>query len=138
MDGAEPRRPTILLVEDEPMLADAFRRVLASAGLEVLVCRNAMDALLLLQVGATPADVVLSDVQLPLMTGDRLAREIRRGWPGLPVLLMTGFSATVTEENAQLLGVVAVLQKPVPPGLLVAAIRNALRGAAENESCLSA
>ncbi|HEX5973083.1 MAG TPA: response regulator [Gemmatimonadaceae bacterium] len=136
MDGAEPRRATILLVDDEPMLAEALRRVLVSAGFDVLVCRTAMDALPLLQAGAPSVDLVLTDVQLPVMTGDRLAREIRRACPGLPVVLMTGFSTTVTRENAHLIGVVTVLQKPVPPDLLVAAIRNAIRGAAEEESCL--
>ena len=115
------------------MLAEVFRRILVSAGFEVSVCRTGMDALLLLEAEAISVDVVLSDVRLPAITGDRLAREIRQLRPDLPVLLMTGFSATITQENAPALGVAAVLQKPLPARLLVTAIREALHGAAQAE-----
>lgn len=127
----QPYRSTVLLVEDEPMLAEVFRRILAGAGFGVLACRTAMDALLVLEADALRVDVVLSDVRLPVITGDRLAQDIRRIRPDLPVLLMTGFSATVTPENAHALGVAAVLQKPLPARLLVSAIQEALRGAAQ-------
>ena len=121
------------------MLAEVFRRILVSAGFEVCACRTAMDALLLLEAHATPVDVVLSDVRLPVITGDRLAQEIRRIRPDLPVLLMTGFSATITHENAVALGVAAVLQKPISGRQLVTAIRDALPGLARVASiCASA
>ena len=120
---------TILLVEDDPALAHLFERILVSEGFAAIVCRNGMEALLLLEDEATSVDVVLSDVRLPMLTGDRLAGEIRRIRPGLPVLLMTGFSETVTAENADILGVAAVLQKPLSARQLVAAIHAALAGA---------
>jgi DNA-binding response OmpR family regulator len=118
----------VLLVEDEPTLAEVFRRILVSAGFEVRVCRTAMDALLLLEADVMPVDVVLSDVRLPVMSGDQLAREVRRMHPEMPVVLMTGFSSTVTHENALALGVTAVLQKPISGRELVTAVRDSLSG----------
>lgn len=112
------------------MLAEVFRRILVSAGFDVTVCRTAMDALLLLEADAVPVDVVVSDVRLPVITGDRLAQQLRRMRPDMPVVLMTGFSATVIQENASALGVAAVLQKPVSGRLLVTAVRGALQGTA--------
>ena len=111
------------------MLAEVFRRILVSAGFEVTACRTAMDALLLLETDAIRVDVVLSDVRLPVITGDRLAQEVRRIRPHIPVLLMTGFSSTVTQENGFALGVAAVLQKPISGRQLVTAVRRALHGA---------
>jgi DNA-binding NtrC family response regulator len=126
--AAHVRRSSVLLVEDEPMLAEVFRRILVSAGFDVTVCRTAMDALLLLEADAVTVDVVVSDVRLPVITGDRLAQQLRRMRPDMPVVLMTGFSATVIQENASALGVAAVLQKPVAGRLLVTAVRGALQG----------
>jgi len=125
---ARARRSAVLLVEDEPMLGEVFRRILVSAGFEVSLCRTAMDALFLLEADAVPVDVVLSDVQLPVIPGDRLAQEIQRLRPDIPVLLMTGFNATLTEENASALGVAAVLPKPIAGRQLVTAVRDALQG----------
>jgi DNA-binding NtrC family response regulator len=71
---------------------------------------------------------VLSDVRLPVMSGDQLAREVRRMHPEMPVVLMTGFSSTVTHENALALGVTAVLQKPISGRELVTAVRDSLSG----------
>lgn len=118
------------------MLAEVFRRILVNAGFEVSICRSGMDALLLLEAEALSVDVVLSDVRLPVISGDRLAREIRRLRPELPVLLMTGFSSTITQENAHALGVAAVLQKPLGARMLVTAIREALLDATRaGETC---
>lgn len=109
------------------MLAEAFRRILVGAGFEVTSCRTGVEALMLLEAVPIPVDVVLSDVQLPVIPGDRLAQEIRRRRPDTPVVLMTGFSTAVTHETASDLDVVAVLQKPLSGRQLVAAIRDAIR-----------
>jgi two-component system cell cycle sensor histidine kinase/response regulator CckA len=127
------RTATILLVEDDPVLAHLFERILVSEEFAARVCRNGMEALLLLQDEATSVDVVLSDVRLPLLTGDRLASEIGRIRPGLPVLLMTGFSETVTADNADILGVAAVLQKPLSARQLLSAVHAALAGARKED-----
>ena len=125
---AEPARGSgrVLVVEDEPALARVVERALARAGYEVARCATGADALRAFEAAPAATDVVLSDVAMPGMTGDELARALRRLRPDLPVILMTGFSHTVTPERARELGVAALLHKPVTPDELVAAVRDAL------------
>lgn len=123
--GDAAARPVILLVEDEPSLLRALTYLLVGAGYEVTPTRNGLDALDIVRC-AGAIDVVLSDVGLPGLRGDRLATELRRIRPELPVLLMTGFCGAVTPANAASLGVAAVLEKPVEMDDLLAAIEDAL------------
>ena len=118
--------PVVLLVEDEPTLSHVLARVLAEDGYEVTVCHDGLEALDLVRSGATRIDVVVSDVGLPGLRGDRLAAEVRQVRPTLPVLLMTGYSPVVAPGNEEALGVAAVLEKPVTIGDLLAAVRTAL------------
>ncbi|HEX6052059.1 MAG TPA: response regulator [Gemmatimonadaceae bacterium] len=116
----------ILLVEDDEILAHLFERILRGAGFAVRTCRTGLEALLLLAAEQTDIDVVLSDIGLPQLSGDQLAIQLRGIRPGVPVLLMTGFSGRVTQENAHLFGVTTVLQKPISPRQLLSAIDDAL------------
>lgn len=71
-------------------------------------------------------DLVLSDVAMPRLTGDRLASRLRSIAPSLPIVLMTGFSHEVTREDAERLGVASVLYKPVGATELLRAVTDAL------------
>src|SRR4051812_18235007 len=126
--GGEPEQsPAVLLVEDEPTLSRVLELILATEGYRVTVCGNGLDALDLVRCGATRIDVVVSDVGLPGLRGDKLAAELRRVRPALPVVLMTGFSTVVKPGAEKALGVAAVLEKPVTIEDLLAAVRGALR-----------
>ena len=103
----------ILLVEDEAQLASVVSRLLQRIGYEVTTCHNGTDALRLLTDGEVHPDLVLSDVSMPGLTGDRLARELALRFPMLPVVLMTGYSAHVSAVGPTGPNVVAVLQKPI-------------------------
>ncbi|HEX6600826.1 MAG TPA: response regulator [Gemmatimonadaceae bacterium] len=116
----------ILLVEDDEILAHLFERILRGAGFAVRTCRTGLEALLMLTTEQTDIDVVLSDIGLPQLSGDQLAIQLHALHPGMPVVLMTGFSSRVTQENAHLFGVTTVLQKPISPRQLLLAIDDAL------------
>jgi CheY-like chemotaxis protein len=64
---------------------------------------------------ATPwqFDLVITDQTMPVMTGERLARELRRIRPDIPLILCTGFSHTMSASKAQALGIDAFLTKPL-------------------------
>jgi DNA-binding NtrC family response regulator len=126
-NGPAPARGTILLVEDDEVIAQLFMRILRGAGFPVAVCRTGLEALRLLKTERV-VDVVLSDIGLPFLRGDQLALQIGAIRPGLPVLLMTGFCGSVTAENAHRFGVSSVLQKPIAPRELLRAIDEALSG----------
>lgn len=80
----------VLLVDDDASARAAFQRVLERQGYSVIAAADAGDALRLLQETHLPVDVMVTDVQMPGMLGDALAMEVRRAWPELPVLFMSG------------------------------------------------
>ncbi|MGH2944565.1 MAG: response regulator, partial [Solirubrobacteraceae bacterium] len=82
-------------VEDNERLREAATELLRRRGLDVEPVASGGDAIALLGAGAG-ADVVLTDVVMPGITGPELARELHRLRPGLPVVFMTGYSDDAT------------------------------------------
>jgi signal transduction histidine kinase/CheY-like chemotaxis protein len=114
----------VLLVEDDEALGDVTAALLMSHGARVMRAAHAEAALRLLEAGAA-IDVVLSDIVMPgALDGIGLARKLREQRPGLPVVLITGFSNTRMTE-----GEFTVLRKPGAPHELLAALHDALAAA---------
>jgi FixJ family two-component response regulator len=63
---------------------------------------------------------------MPNMTGDKLALELLRIRPGIPIILCTGFSESLTEEKAKALGIQELVMKPLVMKDLAAVVRRAL------------
>jgi PAS domain S-box-containing protein len=98
---------TVLLVEDNPDVAVASTGLLEQLGYKVRWVSDAAAALA--EVEKDGIDIVFSDIVMPgKMDGVRLAKEIRATRPKLPILLMTGYSATAKEIGSQF----PVLRKP--------------------------
>ena len=98
VEAAEPELPKgarVLLVEDNAAVASTVRRMLTVAGLEVRVAHRPSEAL---KVDAGAADLLITDVVMPEMTGPELVAALRRDHPALRVLYITGYS----EEHAAL------------------------------------
>ncbi|PLR21005.1 hybrid sensor histidine kinase/response regulator [Caulobacter zeae] len=120
--SAEVGAARILLVEDNPDVADVATGLLERLGHQVRVANNAATALSALQHGAPP-DLVFSDIVMAgEMDGLELARLLRERHPNLPVLLATGYSQAA--EN--LGGEFRILRKPYSLEALKAAIELAL------------
>jgi chemotaxis protein histidine kinase CheA/CheY-like chemotaxis protein len=83
------RKPRILVVEDSVGVRELERVILASAGYDVVTAVDGLDGIARLR--AEPADLVLTDVEMPGMDGFTLTRTIRRtrGWEQVPVVIMT-------------------------------------------------
>jgi DNA-binding NtrC family response regulator len=128
-----PRAASPLVGEIRRFLARFLEQALTRAGYTVTACRDGGHALHVFRAAPDAVDVVVSDVAMPGLTGDVIARELRRLRPGLPVVLMTGFSHTVTAERARELGVAALLHKPVSARDLVTAVRDAMAGSTASE-----
>lgn len=111
---ASPRL-RILVVDDDADLAEAMSEGLEIRGHEAEACSSGFAALDLL--AAKPWDAVVSDVSMPGMSGYQLLDDVQDRWPGLPVVLMTGFSTAIAEGGRRI--PVRILQKPVEiPDLL--------------------
>jgi CheY-like chemotaxis protein len=88
-DAPNGRKPRILVVEDSIGVRELERAILEGAGFEVTTCVDGLDGAARLR--DEPADLVLSDVEMPGMDGFALTRTIRRtrGWEQVPVVIMT-------------------------------------------------
>lgn len=111
----------VLLVEDNEELNRVTASLLRSFSCQVLTAKDADEALQLFGSGAA-VDVVLSDVVMPgSMDGQALARELRKRRPGLPVVLISGYSEALTAESSFI-----VLRKPASPSQILEALRRAM------------
>ncbi len=103
----------ILFIDDEESLANAGRHMLESLGYDVVIRTSSEEALELFNSRPDRFDLVVTDMTMPGLTGDRLARAMMQIRPDIPVILCTGFSTSISEEKALELGIRAFINKPV-------------------------
>lgn len=116
----------ILLVDDEKMMVDIGRRVLESVGYTVDTCKDGPSALKRFREAPNRYDLVITDMTMPGLTGDRLAMEMMNIRPDIPVILCTGYSEMITREKARALGIKDLIMKPLLRRDIALAIRQAL------------
>jgi CheY-like chemotaxis protein len=116
----------ILFVDDEPALANAGKHMLESLGYEVVTRTSSTEALELFTSQPDRFDLVITDMTMPAITGDKLARELMNIRPDLPIILCTGFSARMSETIALDLGIRAFVTKPVLKRQIAETIRKVL------------
>jgi nitrogen-specific signal transduction histidine kinase/ActR/RegA family two-component response regulator len=116
----------LLLVDDEEMLVHLGQEALTHLGYNVATCTSSLEALEVFRAAPQSFDLVITDYTMPTMTGEVLAQELRRIRPGIPIILCTGFSDTMTAERAQALGIDTLVLKPWRVHDLSLAIRQAL------------
>jgi two-component system cell cycle sensor histidine kinase/response regulator CckA len=121
-DGHE----TILVVEDDPHVRSALRRILARRGYRVLTACNAGEALELAQRHEATLDLVLSDVVMPGTSGPELIERLSERFDGVRTLLMSGYIDHALLQRANCPLGTSVLQKPFQPEALALAVRQAL------------
>lgn len=121
-------RARVLFVDDEAALAEIGRELLESLGYEVRSETDSRRALQVFRDAPDAFDLLITDQNMPGMTGADLARGALEVRSDLPVLMLTGFSETMSKESAQALGIRDLLLKPILRRDLAAAIEAALRG----------
>lgn len=102
-EGAKTLR--VLVVDDEPPVRDITKELLQMCGHDVSVAAGAHQALEVL--GRQTFDVVVTDYRMPEVTGDELARRIRKRTPKQPIVFFTGFANYVNLEGE------VVVHKPI-------------------------
>ena len=116
----------ILLVDDEPQIVDMEKQLLEKLGYRVTGRTSSTEALETFASQPDQFDLVITDMTMPQMTGDRLARQIWTIRPGIPVILCTGYNEMISEDKAISMGIRKFILKPVDKDELAAAIRSAL------------
>jgi PAS domain S-box-containing protein len=128
--GARPEAHTrgarILVVEDDNSVRASIRKLLARQGYHVLEAPSAEHALTLLGHLSQPVDLVISDMVMPKMSGLELRERLRQGHPGLPVLLMSGYSEEAITRLGRHQDLGPVIEKPFTLHSMLQTIRQAL------------
>jgi DNA-binding NtrC family response regulator len=115
---------TVLLVDDDDQLRGWCRSVLKASGFAVLEADNGLEALLTSVQHREAIDLLMTDLEMPGISGMELGRAFNELWPGVNVLYVSGSpSETVVD---QLPADCAFLAKPFAPEALVAAVGDAL------------
>lgn len=129
----EPRRivgHTVLLVDDDPLMREVSAELLQSLGLHVRIAADGLQALECLRNEPDVA-LVCMDLQMPNLDGLEATRELRRHWPGLPVIAMTGSTRDSDRQACRAVGMNDFLAKPVALAQLVAVLERWLPAVAE-------
>ncbi|MBW2002275.1 MAG: PAS domain S-box protein, partial [Deltaproteobacteria bacterium] len=111
------RMPTgkerILFVDDEPAIVDIAKEMLEHLGYKVEARTSPIEALAAFKALSDKFDLIISDMTMPKMTGDELAKELMGVRPDIPIILCTGFSEYITEEKAKAMGIRKFVMKPL-------------------------
>ena len=116
----------ILVVDDEELLIELGQKILLELGYKVEVTTRPAAALAMVRAAPQRFALVLTDQSMPGMSGILLASQLRKIQPGLPVILMTGYSVSLTPEVLEAAGVRQLLLKPINLHALGTAVSGAL------------
>jgi DNA-binding NtrC family response regulator len=117
-------RCDVLVIDDEPVVRDAVRRVLEANGFRVATANDAATGLSHPALGA--CRLVLCDLMLPDRSGIDVLQELAGRRPGLPVVLITGYATPDHAVRAREAGAAAFLAKPFEAKELMACVEQVL------------
>jgi len=116
----------VLLVDDEELIVQINRARLEDLGYQVTSTTDPLQALHFVQSDQEGFDLIITDMTMPAMTGDKLAEEILRRNPNLPIILCTGYNERISEESAKELGIAEYVEKPIDMHDLAVTVRQVL------------
>jgi CheY-like chemotaxis protein len=116
----------ILLVDDEEILVEMIKKMLERMGYSVETRTSSVEALALFSAQSERYDLVVTDMTMPNMTGEKLAVELIKIRPDIPIILCTGYSETFLEERVKNIGIKTLVMKPILRTELAKAIQDVL------------
>ena len=117
---------TILLVDDEELIVEVAHAMLEKLGYEVSSTTNSIEALEIFKSAPDRFGLVITDAAMPKMKGKELIQNILSIRPHTPVIMCTGSSGIITEQEARETGASAFLRKPFKKADMIMAIQEAL------------
>jgi PAS domain S-box-containing protein len=116
----------ILFIDDEEILAELGGRMLASLGYQVTSKTNSKEALEYFKDYPDQFDLIITDMTMPQISGDKLAAALLSIRPDIPIILCTGYHEKISETQVKALGIKAFLSKPLIMNELGGIIRKVL------------
>jgi signal transduction histidine kinase/ActR/RegA family two-component response regulator len=129
--GAQESLPSggherILLVDDEHAVAEIIQGMLNILGYRTSARTSSIEALELFRAKPDQFDLVITDMTMPNMTGDKLTGKLLEIRPDIPIILCTGYSEYITKEKGESIGIRELLLKPLAMKELAQAVRRVL------------
>jgi len=121
-----PGLERIVVVDDETMITSLFQAILNRFGYQSFIFNDGSEALDFIAKQPEAFDLLITDMTMPQMNGLDLSLKARAIRPNLPIILCTGYSKLISEEQAQDLGIDVFLMKPFSIEDLFSAMRKAL------------
>ncbi len=116
----------ILFIDDELPIVKIGGQILETLGYKVTTHTSSLAALELFRSRPDYFDLVITDLTMPNMTGDRLSAELMKIRPDIPVILCTGYSRKISDERMVETGIKAIASKPVLKADLAKTVRKIL------------
>ena len=116
----------ILFVDDEASIVKLNHQRLESLGYRVKSTTRPLEALEWFRADPDQFDVIITDMTMPKMVGDKLTKEILAIRPDMPVIICTGYSERISADNAEALGARKYIEKPIEIRELAASLREVL------------
>ena len=118
----------VLFIDDEESIAKLGRQILERLGYKVKATINPIEALELFRSQPDEFDLVITDLTMPKMTGDKLVKEILNIRTDIPIILCTGFSEKIDEKKAKEIGAADYIEKPIDQRDFAFKVRKVLDG----------
>ena len=113
----------ILFVDDEPSLVNIAVHILGQQGYEVIGLRSSTEALDLFQKEPDKYDLIITDMAMPDIPGDKLIEEVLKIRPNIPIILSSGHSDRINEDTLKELHIMAYVMKPLSGVELIKTVR---------------
>jgi DNA-binding response OmpR family regulator len=118
----------VLVVDDDPQIREIFRRVLESSGHEVTQAQDGLEGVRMFR--QKPADLVITDIYMPEREGLETIRELKRDFPGVRIIAITGADVFMGADHvlgmAKVFGAICVMKKPIDIATLLDVVKKAL------------
>jgi CheY-like chemotaxis protein len=116
----------ILLVDDEEAVVETVKQILDRLGYRVVPRTSSLEALETFRKDPEGFDLVITDLTMPRMTGVEFTKELKRLRPDIPIILCTGYSELMGEEEAKAMGIREFFKKPIRAQKMLEKIRHVL------------
>ncbi|MGB7573056.1 MAG: response regulator [Thermodesulfobacteriota bacterium] len=122
----------ILVVDDDVIVIKSCRRILEAEGFEVTTVPSADDALE--KIKMYDFDLLVMDVKMPKHDGIFLMREIKKNWPDIPIIVMSGYPTPETIADVLNLGATQFIPKPFKPDEFMKSIKQVIQKMSHKKS----